>query len=85
MMHRDLAEERVIAARQYENEKEYWLNKMSGELTKSGFPPDDEALRKAFGCSYVGIAWNGRALSGRDLEIPMLRGLQVRILPPGLF
>lgn len=40
MMHKDLAGERAFAATQYGKEKEYWLDKLSGELVKVSFPPD---------------------------------------------
>jgi amino acid adenylation domain-containing protein len=39
-MYKDLAGERAFAATQYAKEKEYWLNKLSGELEKVSFPPD---------------------------------------------
>ena len=40
MMYRDLYGEKAFAAAQYEKEREYWLNKLSGELEKTSFPPD---------------------------------------------
>lgn len=45
-MNKEFSKERVIAGRQYEKEREYWLHKLSGELVKSSFPPDQG---KAFG------------------------------------
>lgn len=38
-MARDV-KDRMLAADQYNNEKEYWLNKLSGELQKTCFPSD---------------------------------------------
>ncbi|UCH95356.1 MAG: amino acid adenylation domain-containing protein [Candidatus Aminicenantes bacterium] len=40
MMYRDLSGEKAFAATQYEREREYWINKLSGELVKSSFPAD---------------------------------------------
>ncbi|UCH95483.1 MAG: amino acid adenylation domain-containing protein [Candidatus Aminicenantes bacterium] len=40
MMYRDLSGEKEFAASQFDREREYWLNKLSGELVKTGFPVD---------------------------------------------
>ncbi|MCP5108813.1 MAG: amino acid adenylation domain-containing protein, partial [bacterium] len=40
MMHKNLTGARAFAATQYGKEKEYWLDKLSGELEKVSFPPD---------------------------------------------
>jgi len=39
MMYKDLGE-KIFAANQYNKEREYWLNKLSGEWVRTGFPPD---------------------------------------------
>jgi non-ribosomal peptide synthetase component F len=39
-MYRDLPGEKALAASQFEKEREYWQEKLSGELEKSSFPPD---------------------------------------------
>ena len=40
-MNREFSKERVFAAREYEKERDYWLDKLSGEPVKSGFPKDN--------------------------------------------
>ena len=40
MMYRDLSAKKAFAASQFERERKYWLNKLSGEPVKSSFPPD---------------------------------------------
>lgn len=42
-MNRDLTGEKAFAASQFKGEREYWNNKLSGELVKSSFPPDFKA------------------------------------------
>jgi amino acid adenylation domain-containing protein len=49
MRDRVLSSEITFAAAQYGKEKEYWLNKLSGELVKSSFPCDSRRTGK-IGC-----------------------------------
>lgn len=47
----NISTELAYAAREYAKEREYWLNKLSGEIIKTNFPYD---------------RWNGKALDGEE-------------------
>ncbi|MGB7605481.1 MAG: condensation domain-containing protein, partial [Lutisporaceae bacterium] len=47
MMNKKLEKEIILSTGQFDKEKDYWLNKLSGELTKTNFPYDWTKIAKS--------------------------------------